>query len=396
VTEVRSLLVVSHVVHFRHDGRLYAYGPYAREIDLWADLFPRLVIAAPCRDAVPTGDCLPLARGDVSVRAQRETGGRSIAAKTKQVLALPRLTWELGRCMRSVDAIHVRCPGNLGLLGVVLAPMFSSFLIAKYAGQWSGYPGEAWSSRLQRALLRSRWWRGPVTVYGIVPGQRPHVVPFFTSVMSTDDMARARNAAASRSIESTLRVLYVGRLSAAKNVDALIRAIAQLCASGVKLQCDIVGEGPERESLEELTRGLAVADHVSFAGGVEFERVLGFYERADVLVLISDTEGWPKAIAEAMAFGVICVGSNHGLVAEMLGEGRGFTVAPGDAAALVRTLRQVASSRRDLTGMRARASRWAQQYTLERLKGALGDLFAAHWGVSAGADPPCVTAAERR
>ncbi len=208
-------------------------------------------------------------------------------------------------------------------------------------------------------------------------------------------MTRARKAAESRSIESPLRVLYVGRLTAAKNVDALVRAIAQLCASGVKMHCDIVGEGPERESLQELTQGLGVADHVYFAGGVGFERVLGFYERADVLVLISNSEGWPKAIAEAMAFGVICVGSNHGLVAEMLGGGRGFTVAPGDTAALVRTLKQVASSQYDLKDMSGRASRWSQQYTLERLRGALGDLLAAHWGVSAPAAPPCVTPAEK-
>ena len=86
----------------------------------------------------------------------------------------------------------------------------------------------------------------------------------------------------------------------------------------------------EYDSLQKLASERGVLDRVHFAGGVEFDQVFDFYEQSHVLVLASETEGWPKAIAEAMACGVVCVGSDRGLVPWMLGEGRGFTVEPGD------------------------------------------------------------------
>ena len=144
------LLIVSSVIHYRHGSGLFAYGPYAREVDIWADLFPEVIIAAPCRDEAPPGDCLGFTRPNISLRRQAETGGETFKAKAEQVLKLPTLVWGLSSAMREADAIHVRCPGNLGLLGIVLAPLFSRYLIATYAGQWCCDPSEAWRVRFQR------------------------------------------------------------------------------------------------------------------------------------------------------------------------------------------------------------------------------------------------------
>ena len=204
---IETLAIVSHVLHCRHDGQIFAYGPYAREIDVWADLFPRVVIAAPSQKTPPRGDDLPLTRPNIALEPQLPTGGDSALAKARQLVALPRLVRGLSRAMSRADAIHVRCPGNLGLLGVLLAPLFSRYIVAKYAGQWNGYPGEPRTTKLQRSLLKSRWWRGPVTVYGAWPDQPPHVMPFFASILTAQEMRRARKAAASRAARPPPRVL---------------------------------------------------------------------------------------------------------------------------------------------------------------------------------------------
>src|ERR1700694_3497517 len=101
------------------------------------------------------------------------------------------MVWELCRALRQGNAIHVRCPGNLGFLGAILAPIFSRHVVAKFAGQWNVNPGDPISVRLQKALLGSRWWCGPVTVYGNWPDQRKHVVPFFSSALTADQISRA-------------------------------------------------------------------------------------------------------------------------------------------------------------------------------------------------------------
>ena len=377
--EIATLLVVSHVVHYRSGGRLHAYGPYAREIDIWADLFRQVVIAAPCREMPPPGDAAPFSRPNVTIRPQPETGGPTIAAKAGQLLRLPALVTGLSRAMRHADAIHVRCPGNLGLLGAVLAPLFHKPVVAKYAGQWSAAPGECWTVRLQRAILRSRWWSGPVTVYGEWPGQPPHVTPFFTSMLDEAQVARAR-AAARRPRTAPITILFVGRLSRAKNVRTLLDALGRLRAEDVPFRAVIVGDGPERAALEAQASRLGLGARVAFAGGVGFATVLEHYERSDVLVLASDTEGWPKAITEAMAFGLICIGSTGGLVPWILSGGRGIVVPPRDAAALAEVIGRVARVPADYAVMRDRAAAWAQRYSLPGLRTALTDLLAAHWG----------------
>jgi len=377
-----DLVIVSHVVHFCSGNRLFAYGPYAREVDVWADLFSQVVIAAPLRLDAPPDDSLPFQRSNISMFPMKETGGDSWRAKLAQALCLPVLVGRLVEVMLQADAIHVRCPGNLGLLGVVLAPLFSRRLVAKYAGQWNGYPGEPRTVRLQRYVLRSWWWRGPVTVYGGWTDQPAKVIPFFTSILTREQLGRARDAVRRKSCEAALRVLFVGRLSASKNVDALLEAVALLKDRGIRFSCAVVGDGPERPKLELRSLEMDLGRYVQFTGAMPLERVLGFYESADVLVLTSETEGWPKAIAEAMAFGVVCIGSSRGFVPQMLAEGRGIVVSPRDVPSLAAALCEIATHPEEFDRMRIAAAAWAQSYSLEGLREALRELLARSWGVA--------------
>jgi glycosyltransferase involved in cell wall biosynthesis len=380
----RSILIVTNVLHYRFRDKLFAYGPYALEVDLWGDLFAEVVIAGPCRDGMPNGDCLAFRRSNISIWPVRETGGTTWRAKGAQMLALPELMWTLGRAMREVDAVHIRCPCNLGLVGVLVAPLLSPYLIAKFAGQWAGYAGEPWTVRLQRALLQSRWWRGPAIVYGRQQNDPSHIVSFFATSLTREQLARAQAAARTKEMSDPLRVLYVGRLVPSKNVDTLLAAVADLAARRVAVDCTIIGDGPERPNLEEMARELRVQESVTFTGALPFEQVLGHYERAGVLVLASESEGWCKAVTEGMAFGLVCIGSDRGSVAELLGDARGVVIPPRDAVRLAQVLSHIAEMPQAYAEMRARAAAWSQRYSREGFKEALYETLTSHWGVQVG------------
>jgi glycosyltransferase involved in cell wall biosynthesis len=375
----RRLVIVSAVTHFEFDGRLCAYGPYAREIDIWADLFPEVVIAAPLRREPPPGDSIPFTRSNISVAPQWETGGDSLRAKVLQFLALPAHFWRLSRALSRADAIQVRCPGNLGLLGCLLAPYFRKPLVAKYANQWKDFPGEPRTYRWQKHLLRSRWWRGPVLVYGNWPNQPSHIVPFFTSIVNEAQMAKARAAAPRVWSLRPLEVLFVGRLSPDKNVDVILQSMTRLGRNNECLRLTIVGDGPVRGELESLAAALGLADRVVFQGAVSHAQVLDFYGRAHVLVLASQSEGWPKAIAEAMAFGLVCIGSNRGLVPQMLADGRGLLVEPRDPDALAEKLRCIMNDPAEAAKISEAAATWSRKFTLEGLRSALSHLLQERW-----------------
>jgi len=374
------LVVVTSVVHYSHQGQLYAYGPYARELEVWADLFEAVTVAGPLRHARPAGDCLPVRRHNIGMAPQREAGGQRWIDKLAYLWLGPLIAVELSRELARAEAIHVRCPCNLGLLGVLLAPLFSKYLVAKYAGQWTSYPGEPPTVRLQRRLLASRWWHGPVTVYGACGRQPSHVVPFFTSLLTDEHMARAKAASGSRTIESASRILYVGRLSRSKNVGAILGGVARVRAAGLELTCTIAGEGPERANLEARSAELGLTGHVRFTGGLSFDQILEQLERADILALVSETEGWPKAIVEAMAFGLVCIGSDRGQIPRLLGGGRGIVVAPGDEKALADSLIRIVSDPESFRPMIHAASAWAQQFSLGGLRASIRELLETRWG----------------
>lgn len=373
------IVIVSHVVHYRDGDRLLAYGPYALEIGIWARLFPQISIAAPCRAEAPPGDCLALP-ANVRVLPQPETGGTTVRAKLAQLFMLPMSVWRLCSAMQSADAIHVRCPGNIGLLGVLFSPLFSRKRIAKFAGEWDRYDGEAVTVRLQRWLLRSRWWNAPVMVYTDKKERRGQIVPFFTPALTAGQLTRARATATARDFAPPRCVLYAGRLSAAKNVHVLLDAVAEVSRDGIPFTCTIVGDGPEREALESRASTLGISNLVRFEGAVSPNAVLDYYEAADLLVLASQTEGWPKTLTEGMAFGLICVGSDRGLMTSMLGEGRGLLVPPGDSSALARALHRAAiMTAEEIGDMRARATAWAGHYTAEQFENSLRGVLDSHW-----------------
>lgn len=377
--DIHRLLIISHVMHYHHAGKIYAYAPYAREIEIWADLFADVRIAAPCSEAVPPGDCSPLSRSNIELVPIRDSGGAGIRAKAKQIASLPSILWSLHKAMLRVDAVHVRCPGNLGLLGVILAPLYSRYLVAKYAGQWTSFPGEPLSVRLQKKVLASRWWKGPTTIYGKYEGQPDKVVSFFTSMMDSTQMEAARAAALRRRSQGSLRVLFVGRLSMAKNPGVVVEAVANLRREGINATAVIVGEGPERAALERLCNKLNIADQVDLAGGMPFDRVLRLYGESDAIVLASETEGWPKVVAEAMAFGLVCVASDRGFVREMLGDGRGVLVEPGNVEGVTRELRALANCPEEYLEMRRKAAEWSQRCSLEGLRDAVEALLSERW-----------------
>jgi teichuronic acid biosynthesis glycosyltransferase TuaC len=71
----------------------------------------------------------------------------------------------------------------------------------------------------------------------------------------------------------------------------------------------IVGEGPERTALEQLSRKMGVADRVRFLGLVEQSQLARVYSAMDALVLASSREGWANVLLEAMACGTPVVAS---------------------------------------------------------------------------------------
>lgn len=114
-------------------------------------------------------------------------------------------------------------------------------------------------------------------------------------------------------MEDPFRILFVGRLSAQKNLSILLRAMACLLHGATKrISLDIVGDGPARQGLERKAHELRLHDRVVWHGWHSKEEVAVLYRRADCFVNPSLYEGMPNTVLEAMASGLPVVASNVG------------------------------------------------------------------------------------
>ena len=139
----------------------------------------------------------------------------------------------------------------------------------------------------------------------------------------------------SSSFDSRPNILFVGRLQARKRIDHLLRACAEI--GNIKLI--IVGDGPERASLESLAQGIYPG--AEFVGAKHGGELKAYFEEADLFVL-PGTGG--LAVQEAMSFGLpIIVAQGDGTQDDLVRKENGWQIPPDDYQALVFTIKDALS-----------------------------------------------------
>jgi glycosyltransferase involved in cell wall biosynthesis len=174
----------------------------------------------------------------------------------------------------------------------------------------------------------------------------------------------------------------VGRLSAEKGFDVLIRAVDRLIRAGNNLGLVIVGEGSEDARLRTLIAELGCGDRIHLLG--YRKDVAAIYEALDVFALSSHREGLPNVLLEAMAFAVPVVATRiAGIPALVRNDENGLLVEAGDVDGLAASLSRLHADAalRTRLGRSARATIEARYSFRERMAkiAALYDRLLNRW-----------------
>jgi glycosyltransferase involved in cell wall biosynthesis len=148
-------------------------------------------------------------------------------------------------------------------------------------------------------------------------------------------------------------ILAAGSLKPVKKFSTLIRSVAQMQEDARVI---ILGNGPKKEYLKNVSSNLNINDRVSFPGFVD--NPYAWMAKADVFVLCSASEGFGNVLVEAMASGTPVVSTNcPGGPAEILDYGRyGPMVPVGDPEAMARAIQDVLSDSHSSTELQKRAA----------------------------------------
>ena len=241
------------------------------------------------------------------------------------------------------DAIHAFWPLPQGLLGLAAKrasglPLVSTFFGVELTWMEKQFP---FLSPMLRRIVRGSDAVTAISTYTAdrlrkaVPGADPVVIPFGAAVDAPPVPPPYGWTG-----EGTFELLFVGRLVERKGVHLLLDALAAIPASR-DVRLHVVGDGPDRASLEARAASLGLGGRVVFHGFVSAaEKERRFAEcHAFVLPAVidakGDTEGLGVVLIEAQTYAKPVIASRAGGIVDIVRDGgNGFLVPPGDAGAL--------------------------------------------------------------
>lgn len=191
---------------------------------------------------------------------------------------------------------------------------------------------------------------------------RPNAVSASYSDVELSDEAFAHRPREQGRAPGPVTLISVGTLAQLyKAQDVLISAVAVCVRKGLDLRLVLIGDGQFRTQLETQASALGLSGRVRFAGELPSgSSVRAELDRAHLFVLPSRSEGLPRALIEAMACGLPCIGSTVGGIPELLNSQD--LVPPNDVESLADKIAQVVTDSDRMTQMGARNLERAWQY----------------------------------
>ncbi len=368
-----KFLVVSDAPILQQNNLKVAYAPYVREMEIWMSQASKTTFICPKiydRKLLT----LPFITQNFLQVPLRRLEFHTFLSSLISLLSIPYQSVILIKEMLKADHIHLRAPGNLVLLASFVQLLFPrKRKTVKYAGNWDHNAKQPISYRIQKAVLRNTFLTRNcnILVYGAYPNQTKNVKPFFTATYTQHQIAVQNK----RDYTGKLKMLFVGSLVPGKRPEYAVAFVQELHKSGMNVSLDIYGDGPLRSQLEDAIAKNKLGNIIEVKGNQEAYLVEEAYKKSHFLLLPSQSEGWPKVVAEAMFWGCIPLVTPISCVPWMVDNGnRGLLLTldlTNDYAAFAKML----AHPQYLDTMSLEAQKWSQKYTLDAFESEIKKLL---------------------
>jgi len=371
-----TFLIVTHITHKYFNGAYYGYGPYIREMNLWIKDADKVLIVASV-DATEKPDAIDLAYLHPAIKFIPVPAFSLVGASAvlRTLLKIPGILLTTFKAMRKADHIHLRCPGNMGLIGLFVQVLFpAKKKTVKYAGNWDDYQGEHRSYKMQKAIARNIFLskNTQVLIYGQWPNFTKNCLAFFTASYRENDKKPIQLKSLN---DDKIRIIFLGTLDERKRPEYAIEVISLLEKRGFNnILLDIVGQGPFESLCKEKINELGLQDKVTLHGNVPPSDVATFLNRSHLLVFLSRMEGWPKVVAESMWWGCVPVTTAVSCVPWMLADGKRGVIVDRNPAAAAEAIAYLLNVPEKYAALQTAAVAWAREYTLDRFENEIKKL----------------------
>jgi len=368
-----KLLIISSAPLIFRNNTAYAYSPYVNEMAIWQRYASISFACVEWKEA----NGLLVSKIPFEIEKFHALSDFNIKSKKNFFKAFYNSISNLFiliKAMKTADHIHLRCPGNMALLGCIAQVFFPKKLkSAKYAGNWDPKSMQPISYKLQKWILSNTFLTKnmQVLVYGEWLNQSKNIKPFFTATYHESD----KKSVVKRNLQNQIQFVFVGTLSSGKRPMYALQLVQKLHEKGCNLRFDLYGEGMERVYLEQYILENRLCEIVTLHGNQNEMTVREAYQKAHFLVLPSKSEGWPKVVAEAMFWGCVPISTAVSCVPNMLDKGNRGIVLSMEINVDADKIYQLLNNEEIYLEMSQKAENWSRNYTLDSFEMAIKKLL---------------------
>lgn len=361
-----KVAVISSSPFVRQSGTFHAYSPYVKELKVWAKHADEMAFCCPIwledKGLLIAPIDFPFAMYEI-----KEFNIKNPLNFIKAFLFSFGNFFQLFKIMLWADHIHLRCPGNVGLMGCWVQIFFPSKVkTAKYAGNWDPKSNQPRTYKWQQKILSNTFLTRniKVLVYGNWPGSTANIYPFFTATYTEAD----KTAVQPRSFNGIIEMIYVGTLSKGKRPLYAIQLAQQLHAQYPNFKLSLYGHGKEKENLQTYITEHQLSGYVTLKGNFSQQEMKAVYQSAHFMILPSESEGWPKVVAEAMFWACVPVATKVSCVPDMLGEGSRGLLLDMNFVTDFNKISQMIEDENQYRATALKAMDWSRLFTLDKFE----------------------------
>lgn len=369
-----TFCIITHVIHTEKENQFFAYSPYINEMNIWLKFVDEVIIVAPKEAFELNPIHAAYQHPKVKFIEINKFNTLSFLGILHSLLHIPINCWRIFKAMQNADHIHLRCPGNIGLLGCFVQILFpKKKKTAKYAGNWDANSNQPLSYRIQKWILSTTFFTKniQVLVYGEWKNQTKNIKPFFTATYNENDKIEAHP----RILKENIRFIFVGTLVSGKQPFYALQIVEKLIKNGINATLSFYGEGIEKENLSKYILNNNLQEFISIKGNFNKEDLKVVYQNSHFLLLPSKSEGWPKAIAEAMFWECVPIATKVSCIPSMLDYGnRGFLLSE-NLTDDVNQIQELCANQKEYQLKAILAKKWSRQFTIDKFETEIKNLI---------------------
>ena len=357
-----NLAIISDTSISSTNNYYSAFEPVVREVDHLAQLFKSVDwIGFYAKKTSSRNYKIPNSK-NINLLPMKASGGDSFLKKIQILFYFPSYIVNIAEIINRNDIIYLRGPSVPALLGI----FFSFFkknriYLFKYAGGWElnniplSYTFQRWILNKQKKIL---------TIVSFSSKKSKNILEMLNPCLNKKDIKNGYLSISTKHKYSAINVCFVGRCEKSKGIFEVLDTFNILADKNIVKNCFIVGSGDLKSlktKLNKKAKGLT-----TFCGALTRSELNEVYSKSNFILLPSKSEGFPKVLAEAAAYGCVPVVSRLPGISKIMDHNKeGIILDDTNPKKIADLLIKISMDKKRIRKLVEMAHMWSHKFTYE-------------------------------